>query len=117
MRLHGMEGLREQCGVSCCAYEGAGRDTRSPAIAYLSDTRKVKVVVHIDQDWADEVWIPLLIGCGVKRFALVTAPSGLGKITVEEVVERVDNRGLLMRSFDSVAAARFWLAELTGSRT
>jgi len=28
---------------------------------YLSDTRKVKVVVHADQAWANEVWIPLLV--------------------------------------------------------
>jgi len=87
------------------------------AVVYLSDTRKVKVVVHKDQDWANQVWVPLLKASGVKRFALVTADSGLGKATVEDVIDRVDSKGLLMRHFDSIAAARSWLAEISEART
>ena len=85
------------------------------AIAYLSDTRKVKVVVHADQAWANEVWVPLLVAAGVKRFALVTAASGLGKLTVEDVIDMVDNRGLLMRGFATVDSAQTWLALSSGS--
>ena len=80
---------------------------------YLSDTRKVKVVVHEDQTWANEVWIPLLAAAGVKRFALVTASSGLGKLTVEDVIKLVDNRLLLMRGFATVHEALSWLAGAT----
>jgi hypothetical protein len=83
------------------------------AIAYLSDTRKVKVIVHGDQNWVNEVWVPLLIAAGVRRFALVKAESGLGKLNVEDVINMVDNRGLLMRGFNSVQNARMWLAEAT----
>lgn len=83
------------------------------AVAYLSDTQKVKVVVHKDQTWAYEVWVPLLVVAGVKRFALVTAQSGLGKLNVEDVIDLVDNKGLLMRGFDSADEARKWLAEAT----
>jgi hypothetical protein len=82
------------------------------AVAYLSDTRKVKVVVHTDQTWAKEVWIPLVVGAGLKRFALVTAQTGLGKLNVEDVITMVDNNGLLMRGFDSMGSARDWLADL-----
>jgi hypothetical protein len=78
---------------------------------YLSDTRKVKVVVHADQAWANEVWIPLLVNAGVKRFALVTAAAGLGKATVEDVIKLVDNRGLLMKGFASPSLAWKWLEE------
>jgi hypothetical protein len=80
------------------------------AITYLSDTRKVRVIVYEDQVWANEVWAPLLVDAGVKRFALITAPSGLGKANVEDVIDMVDNRGLLMRGFDSLEEARAWLA-------
>jgi hypothetical protein len=86
------------------------RDKRS--VAYLSDTRKVKVVVHADQAWVNEVWIPLVVASGVKRVALVTAASGLGKMNVEDTIHLVDNRGLLMRGFNSLADARQWLAEI-----
>jgi hypothetical protein len=85
------------------------REKRS--VAYLSDTRKVKVIVHTDQAWANEVWIPLLVKAGVKRFALVTAASGLGKMNVEDVIHLVDNRGVLMRGFGSLVDARQWLAQ------
>src|SRR5450759_253890 len=73
------------------------------AVGYVSDTRKIKVIVHADQAWANEVWIPLLVDAGVKRFALVTAVSGLGKLNVEDVIALVDNRGLLMRGFESMS--------------
>jgi hypothetical protein len=85
------------------------------ALGYLSDTRKIKVIVHTDQAWANEVWIPLLVAAGVKRFALVTAASGLGKMNVEDVIDLVDNRGVLMQGFSSLADARQWLAELKPS--
>jgi hypothetical protein len=82
------------------------------AIRYLSDTRKVKVVVREDQKWADETWFPLVAAAGLKRFAAVTAEAGLGKLTVEEVFDHVHVKGLDVRKFSSVAAAREWLAEI-----
>jgi len=79
------------------------------AIGYVSDTRKIKVIVQEDQKWATETLIPHMAAAGLKRMALVTAPSGLGKITVEEVVHMVNNKGLLLRTFDSKAAAMSWV--------
>ena len=79
--------------------------------SYISDTRKIKVIVHADQKWLEDVWIPLLVSEGLKRFALVTAASGLGKATVEDVITLEDNRRLLMRKFDSVSAAERWIGE------
>jgi hypothetical protein len=79
------------------------------AVGYLSDTRKVKVVVPDDQAWVNATWIPLLVEAGLQRFALVTAASGLGKVTVEDVIDLVDNRGLLMRGFGSLDEAQEWL--------
>jgi tRNA A-37 threonylcarbamoyl transferase component Bud32 len=81
------------------------------AIAYVSDTRKIKVIVHEDQAWANETLIPQMAAAGLKRLAMVTADAGLGKVTVEEIVKLVDNRPLLMRSFDSVPAAMRWVKE------
>ena len=52
-----------------------------------------------------------MAAAGLKRLAMVTADAGLGKVTVEEIVKLVDNRPLLMRSFDSVPAAMRWVKE------
>jgi hypothetical protein len=69
----------------------------------------VKVVVPDDQAWANATWVPLVVEAGLQRFALVTAASGLGKATVEDVIDLVDNRGLLMRGFGSLDEAQEWL--------
>ena len=81
------------------------------AVSYISDTRKIKVIVHEDQKWANETLIPLLAAAGLKRLAMVTAEAGLGKVTVEEIVKMVDNKALLMRTFDSMPAAMRWVKE------
>ena len=81
------------------------------ARGYLTDTRKVKVVVRADQIWIKQTWLPLAIAAGLKRIAVVTATHGLGKITVEEVVGLTDGQGLLSRTFATVEAGRQWIAE------
>src|ERR1700738_4861124 len=78
------------------------------ALGYLTDTRKVKVVVHDDQEWIKEIWLPLAIKAGLKRIAVITAAHGLGKLTVEDVVGLVDDRGLQSRTFDSLEAGSKW---------
>ena len=86
------------------------RDHR--ARGYLTDTRKVKVIIRSDQEWIKETWFPLAIAAGLKRIAVVTATRGLGKVTVEEVVGLGDEQGLISKTFESVEAGRRWIAEL-----
>ncbi|HSP09843.1 MAG TPA: hypothetical protein VLU92_09645 [Candidatus Dormibacteraeota bacterium] len=81
------------------------------AAAYVSDARKVKVIVHEDQDWIRNSWLPLAMEAGLRKLAFVTAPTGLGKLTIEDVSGLVDERGLQSRTFDSLAAARHWISE------
>jgi hypothetical protein len=82
------------------------------ATGYLTDTRKVKVIVHEDQKWANEVAAPLMVEAGLKRMAVVIAQQGLGKLTVEETLRMVDNQGLLVRTFQSVPEAMTWAGEV-----
>ena len=84
------------------------RDNR--AVAYVSDARKVKVIVHDDQKWIKEKWMPLAVDAGLKRIAFVTASTGLGKLTIEDVAGLVDHDGLQSRTFDSMATARQWVS-------
>jgi hypothetical protein len=82
------------------------------ATRYLTDSRKVKVVVREDQQWVNETWILLAAAAGLKRLAVVVADTGLGKMTVEEIVNLNDNeRGVLSRTFTSITEAMKWLAE------
>lgn len=81
------------------------------AVAYVSDARKVKVIVHADQKWIRDSWLPLAMAAGLKRIAFVTAPTGLGKLTIEDVSGLVGENGLQSRTFDSMVAARHWISE------
>ena len=87
------------------------RDNR--AAAYVSDARKLKVVVHEDQVWVKETWMPLAISAGLKRLAFVTSSTGLGRLTIEDVVTMVDDHGVQSRTFDSLNAARQWVAQVS----
>lgn len=80
------------------------------ATAYVSDTRKIKVIVQKDQQWIRETWIPLAVAEGLQRIALVTGKAGLGKTTVLEVIKDVNDEAFL-RSFDSVADAFTWVGK------
>ncbi len=91
------------------------RDHR--AAFYISDARKVKVIVHEDQKWIKETWLPLAAEAGLKRLAFVVAATGLGKLTVEDVAGLVDKNGIQSRTFDSMGAARHWIAEIPIGRS
>ena len=82
------------------------------AAAYVSDARKIRVIVHDDQKWINSTWKPLAIDAGLKRIAFVTAASGLGKLTVEDVSVLVNDDRLQSRTFSSMAAARQWVSEV-----
>jgi hypothetical protein len=89
------------------------RDNR--AAAYVSDARKLKVIVHDDYTWIKDKWMPLAVEAGLKRLAFVTAPTGLGRLSIEDVSGMVDKNGLQSRTFSSMEAARKWVAEASAS--
>jgi hypothetical protein len=84
----------------------AVRDHR--ATGYVTDTRKVRVIVHEDQKWANEVVAPMLVQAGLKRLGVVIADAGLGRMTVEETVRMADTSALLVRTFNTVSEAMKW---------
>ena len=90
--------------------------TDNHAIAYVSDARRLRVIVHEDQRWIEEKWMPLALQAGLKRLAFVTAGTGLGRLTIQDVVVLVDHHGLESRTFSSVEAARNWVSEVAVTR-
>jgi hypothetical protein len=77
-------------------------------VAYVSDARKAKVVMPEDEQWGREVWLPQAVAAGLKRMAIVVAPSGFAKHAYESAATQMDAHGLSMRTFDSVASATVW---------
>ena len=79
---------------------------------YVSDARRSKLVLPEDERWGREVWLPQAVAAGLRRMAIVTASTGLGKMAYDDAATAMDSHGLSMRTFDSVAAATTWA--LTG---
>jgi hypothetical protein len=77
-------------------------------VGYVSDARKARVFVAEDVQWVSEVWLPQALKAGLKRMAMVTAEAGLGKQIIEDITKEIDNHGLAMRKFNSVASATVW---------
>ena len=86
------------------------RDHR--AAAYISDSRKVKVIVHDDQKWLKDRWLPLALEGGLKRIAFVTAETGLGKLCVEDVSAMCADGGLRSRTVRTLEDARTFVSEV-----
>jgi hypothetical protein len=80
------------------------------AVAYVSDARKLKVIVQPDQAWIKETWMPPAIKAGLKRIAFVTSATGLGRLNIEDIVELVNDHGLQSHTFGSMEAARKWVS-------
>jgi hypothetical protein len=81
-------------------------------ISYVSDGRKAKLMLPEDEKWAREVWWPQAVAAGLKRLAVVTAPTGLSKMAYDDAANDMDSNTLSMRTFESVADATTWA--LTG---
>ena len=113
----GLTASRTRFAINLISSSALGRAPArdNHATAYVSDARKVKVIVHDDQTWIKEKWMPLAQQAGLRRLAFVTAPTGLGKLTIEDVSSLVDHTELQSRTFDSMAAARQWVSEARAS--
>jgi hypothetical protein len=85
------------------------------ATAYISDSRKVKVIVHDDQLWIKEKWLPLALEAGLKRISFVIAETGLGRLTVQDVANLCADHGLHSRTFPTMEAARKFVSEVPSS--
>jgi SpoIIAA-like len=77
-------------------------------VGYVSDARKAKLVLPADELWGREVWLPQAVAAGLKRMAVVTAPTGLAKLAFDSAATAIDSHGLSMRTFHSVEAAMVW---------
>ena len=75
---------------------------------YVSDARQAKILGPEDEQWARDVWLPEVIAAGLKRMAVVTAPTGMAKVMYEDAAEDMDSQAFAMRTFDSIPAATVW---------
>jgi hypothetical protein len=110
------KGFANSAELRAALMKGIQAISDNQAIAYISDARKLRVIVHEDQRWIQEKWLPLAMQAGLRRLAFVTASTGLGQATIKDVVVLVDDHGLQSRTFATIVAARQWVAEVSVRR-
>jgi hypothetical protein len=76
----------------------------------ISDNRSLEGVTPADRLWIRDSWIPKAVAAGLKRIAVVVARQGLGKLASEEIISQSVGRVFATRTFDSIEAAKEWIA-------
>ena len=76
----------------------------------ISDNRLLEGVSEVDQLWLRDSWIPMAVGAGLERIAVVVPPSGLGRIASEEIINDSVGKVFYTHTFESLPDAVAWLA-------
>ena len=76
----------------------------------LADCRRQKVLRPADQEKADREWVPQALAAGLKQFAVVLPTSALAAMNLGARLGKVPDGAFTVRYFESVDAAKRWLA-------
>ena|ERR1051326_6367798 len=86
----------------------AVRDRRTTSL--VSDNRRLEAISGGDQIWINESWVRLAVGSGLRRIAVVLAPEGMGKISSEGIISRLEDKLFETRTFGSPGEALQWIS-------
>lgn len=78
--------------------------------SWLGDNRKMKAIRQADQQWMVEEFIPKLLDSSLRRLANLVSEDIFNKMAIEQMIKRAGPlEAILIRDFDSEAAAMAWL--------
>lgn len=78
---------------------------------WLADLRHLGVLSQADQKWSNEDWFPRAHNAGIIRMALVLPERAVAKMSVNNIMKKVDDNTLVTNYFASVEEAYKWLAD------
>ena len=76
---------------------------------HLGDARQLAPVSQADQRWINTEVFPQLIGAGIRFMAIVSPKAAVARLTVRQVMSKVNEVSLVTHHFDDLEAARDWL--------
>ena len=80
---------------------------------WLADLRLLGPVRQDDQQWANNDWFPRAVAGGVRFMALVSPRAAVARLSVKQIMSKVDEVNLITAHFDDIEAARAWLRNPT----
>lgn len=82
---------------------------RKRAYRWLADVRRLGPVRQVDQQWINQDWFPRAIAAGLRVLATVSPRSAVARLSVKQIMSKVNDVDLLNGYFDDLEQARNWL--------
>jgi hypothetical protein len=79
------------------------------AINWLADLREMGAVASDDQEWSNTDWFPRAMDAGLSNMAIIKPESVIANMSVENIMQEVEDGELTTHYFDNRAEAKKWL--------
>lgn len=83
------------------------------ASRWLGDTRRLGPVRQVDQTWTNQDWFPRLSAAGLRWMAIVPPQSSIARLSMKQILSKVNDVEVVTANFDDVESARAWLRHPT----
>jgi hypothetical protein len=88
---------------------GAETLERYRATKWMSDDRGNTLLRPQDEEWADSEWLPRVLRCGFKYWAIVLPKGAIGKLNMQRLAAQHARRGIVSYIETRPFAAFEWL--------
>ena len=82
---------------------------RKRASRWLADVRLLGPVRQVDQQWINQDWFPRAIAAGLRFMATVVPKSAIARMSVKQIMSKVNEVDIINCNFDDLEQARHWL--------
>ncbi|HEX2572015.1 MAG TPA: hypothetical protein VH877_20900 [Polyangia bacterium] len=80
---------------------------------WLADTRLMGPIRQIDQAWTNEDWLPRMAAAGTRWMALVLPQSSIARLSIKQILNRINGIDMVITNFPDLESARAWLRNPT----
>ena len=79
------------------------------ATRWLADVRMLGPVRQVDQQWVNQDWFPRVINAGLRSMATVSPQSAIARMSMRQIMRKVNEIDIITADFDDLEQARVWL--------
>lgn len=79
------------------------------ASRWLTDLRRAGPVSQADQKWGNEDWFPRVTAAGLRFMAMVSPQSAVSRLSMKQILNRVNGTPVISAHFDNLPEAWEWL--------
>lgn len=89
--------------------EGLRLFQRKRTHRWLADVRMLGPVRQVDQQWINQDWFPRAIAAGLRVMATVIPKSAIARMSIKQIMSKVNEIDIINNNFDDLEQARHWL--------